>query len=153
MKDYTIDQYTLQSYFKSLCNSFYIAYKQVKRLEAIEPGEICREIQFQMRFWSDKKWNIANDIESIVKAMMAKEYTIIVTTEEEIIALMDFFETHSVEGYAVINTDEEYLKDFPKEKRMHKEFLDAYSKDLLEAITGIAVSDNANMKEVIKEYL
>lgn len=26
-------QYELQSYFKSLCNSFYIAYRQVKRLE------------------------------------------------------------------------------------------------------------------------
>ena len=26
-------QYTLQSYFKSLCNSFYIAYVEVKRLE------------------------------------------------------------------------------------------------------------------------
>lgn len=33
MNNCTMDQYTLQSYFKSLCNSFYIAYKQVKRLE------------------------------------------------------------------------------------------------------------------------
>lgn len=33
MKDYTMDQYTIQSYFKSLCNSFYIAYEQIKRLE------------------------------------------------------------------------------------------------------------------------
>ena len=28
-----MDRYTLQSYFKSLCNSFYIAYAEVKRLE------------------------------------------------------------------------------------------------------------------------
>ena len=31
--DNTMDEYTLQSYFKSLCNSYTIAYNQVKRLE------------------------------------------------------------------------------------------------------------------------
>jgi len=31
-----MEQYELQSYFKSLCNSFYIAYEQVKRLEKEE---------------------------------------------------------------------------------------------------------------------
>lgn len=36
MRKDTMDQYTLQSYFKSLCNSFYIAYEQVKRLEKEE---------------------------------------------------------------------------------------------------------------------
>ncbi len=36
MSDYKINQYDLQSYFKSLCNSFYIAYEQVKRLEKEE---------------------------------------------------------------------------------------------------------------------
>lgn len=33
MSDYKMNQYDLQSYFKSLCNSFYIAYEQEKRLE------------------------------------------------------------------------------------------------------------------------
>ena len=33
MSEYKMNQYDLQSYFKSLCNSFYIAYEQVKRLE------------------------------------------------------------------------------------------------------------------------
>lgn len=36
MSDYKMSQYDLQSYFKSLCNSFYIAYEQVKRLEKEE---------------------------------------------------------------------------------------------------------------------
>lgn len=36
MSDYKMNQYDLQSYFKSLCNSFYIAYEQVKRLEKEE---------------------------------------------------------------------------------------------------------------------
>ena len=160
MKDYTMDQYTMQSYFKSLCNSFCIVYKQVKRLEAkkrevetIYPEEKCRELEFPTRFWTDRQWNIANDIESIIKMMIEKEYTIIVTTEEEIIALMDFFSTHSVARNDVINTDEESLKDFPKGKKMYKEFLDAYSMDLIEAMTGIAISDNTNIKEVIKKYL
>ncbi len=33
MSEYTMNQYDLQRYFKSLCNSFYIAYEQVKRLK------------------------------------------------------------------------------------------------------------------------
>ena len=33
MSSYTMEQEVLQSYFESLCNSFYIAYEQVKRLE------------------------------------------------------------------------------------------------------------------------
>ncbi len=36
MSEYKMNQYELQSYFKSLCNSFYIAYDQVKRLEKEE---------------------------------------------------------------------------------------------------------------------
>lgn len=33
MSEYKMNQDDLQSYFKSLCNSFYIAYEQVKRLK------------------------------------------------------------------------------------------------------------------------
>ena len=36
MSEYKMNQYDLQSYFKSLCNSFYIAYEHVKRLEKEE---------------------------------------------------------------------------------------------------------------------
>lgn len=36
MSEYKMNQYDLQSYFKSLCNSLYIAYEQVKRLEKEE---------------------------------------------------------------------------------------------------------------------
>lgn len=36
MSEYKMNQYDLQSYFKSLCNSFYIAYEQVKRSEKEE---------------------------------------------------------------------------------------------------------------------
>ena len=33
MSEYKMNQYDLQRYFKSLCNSFYIAYENVTRLE------------------------------------------------------------------------------------------------------------------------
>lgn len=36
MSEYKMNQYDLQSYFESLCNSFYIAYEHVKRLEKEE---------------------------------------------------------------------------------------------------------------------
>ena len=44
-----MDKKALQSYFKSLCDSFYIAYKQVKRLEKqqdeLEETEPCSELE------------------------------------------------------------------------------------------------------------
>ncbi len=50
MSDYKMNQYDLQSYFKSLCNSFYIAYEQVKRLEKEEDDlrEIYNEEDLEM---------------------------------------------------------------------------------------------------------
>ena len=161
MKDYTMDQYTLQSYFKSMCNSFCIARKQVKRLEekkkevqALYPEdeEKCKELEYPIRFWSDKLWNESDRIEGTIKTMISKEYTIIVTTEEEIIALMNFFNIHLVARYAVINTNEDAIKDFPQGKEMYAEFLAAYDMDVLEARAGTAILDNANINEVIKKY-
>lgn len=42
MKDYQASQYDLQSYFKSLCNTFYLAYLQVKRLEKEDEKLACK---------------------------------------------------------------------------------------------------------------
>lgn len=193
MKDYTMDQYTLQSYFKSLCKSFYIAYKQVKRLEekqkeieATNPqdelktvnmllrnheslkklGTIvqvcseeeleqkkeqlenlksvyekkCEELEGPKKFWSGRLWNdCAINIEHVIESIKKRNYTIIVTSKEEVFALMAFFRENSVEVYRIINVEED-LSCFPTDD-MSKEFLEAY------------ISCNAdNMDKICKKY-
>ena len=64
MSNYKMDQYTLQSYFKSLCNSFYIAYSQVKRLEKLEeelestcPDEELKMVKRYIKVYeSEEEW-------------------------------------------------------------------------------------------------
>lgn len=71
MSDYKMNQYDLQSYFKSLCNSFYIAYEQVKRLEKEESKYITykyslEELQ-QREQLEDKKREYDREIEELNK--------------------------------------------------------------------------------------
>ena len=133
---YTMEPYTLQSYFKSLCESFCIAYKQVKKTEKLQAEEekefnddelkaINTQLAYPSRFWSDKLWNLANQIEGIIGIMKSENCTIIVTDKKEIIALMAFFRSCSVENYRIINLSEEYLESFPQDE-MSQEFLNAY---------------------------
>lgn len=196
MSNYTMDQYTLQSYFKSLCNSFYIAYIQVKRLEEKEEelegscpyeelefvekllkisvpegleqkymapkyskeelekrkeeleqakkeyDEKYKELNWAIRFWNAFLWgkegkNIAFLLEEIKK----RYFSVIVTSKEEVIALMAFFREHSIEEYRIINTDEQYLKSFPTGEKMYEEFLAAYRSE-----------NDDEMNKVIKKY-
>lgn len=194
-------QYELQSYFKSLCNSFYIAYQQEKRLEK-ERDEInledktedlemigylldCNiEENVQNRYISTKysqeelqrekerlealqeeyereynKWNdkiyewqyrkrrAASDIERIVGEIAEKKYTVIVTSEAEIYALMYFYASNNVEKYPIINVEEQYMKLFPKGNAVYIDFLTAYHYDLTTCI-----NNGSKMKEVYHYY-
>lgn len=195
MGDYTVDQYTLQSYFKSLCDSFYIVYRQLKRLEkqeeyleqtnpeddlaaikallAIpEENEICkkyvtekyskeqleeekRKLESILEEYNIKKNKLKTskrDVEkaySFIREAVASaiytianhNFTIIVTSEKEIIAFMYFFRANEVSKYRVINIKEEYLREFPSDKEMYKEFYAAY-----------CTCNSEVMKEVCRKY-
>lgn len=196
MSRYTMDQYTLQGYFKSLCNSFYIAYEQVKRLEKLEeelestcpeeelelvrnlleisvPEELeqkymaskyskeelekrkeelelakdeydekCKELEEPRTFWSELLWKKGSkSIALVLKQIKKENFSVIVTSKEEIIALMAFFKNYSVEEYGIINTEEQYLKSFPSDKKMYEDFFAAY-----------CLADEDEMKKVIKKY-
>lgn len=207
MSRYTMDQYTLQSYFKSLCNNFCIAYAQVKRLEKKKEelknsfpneemklvdsllkisvseeleqkymtpkyskeelekrkeelkvankkkyDENCEELVWPKQFWSQILWNIsAESIVLVLKQIKVSNFSVIVTSKEEIIALMAFFREYPVEKYKIINTDEQYLKFFPTGEKMYEEFLQAYLLEVEADAKGIH-DGSEPMKKVIEKY-
>lgn len=184
MSEYKMNQYDLQSYFKSLCNSFYIAYEHVKRLKKEEKDlinsyneedleivkgllgiEACitvpnkyvtlaysyeklekekerleaEEQEFERKieeigkirsFWSDNMWKDIEAIKSVIYKMTDEGYSIIVTTKEEIYALVWFYYCHSVKDFPIINMDEEGRQAFPNIEELSDDFIFAYEQAL-----------------------
>lgn len=63
MSKFIMEQEVLQSYFKSLCNSFYIAYSQVKRLEkemdeldSTCPDEELKTVKSCLKVYELEEW-------------------------------------------------------------------------------------------------
>lgn len=175
-----MNQYELQSYFKSLCNSFYIAYDQVNRLEKEEerlnsnyneedleaiksllkmedritiPNKYVtlnysreellkekerleaekreyekqyEELQKILRYWSDIMWEVYHLIEKVLYTIKNNKFSIIVTTKEEVYALILFYCEHLVKDCPVVNLEEEYKKAFPTGEEVYAIFLFTY---------------------------
>lgn len=190
-----IKQKELQRYFKSLCKSFYIVYKQVKRLENEEDelgknypkDEIdvidtvlemldeekdfqkyitCnsskeelqarkeeleqslekykkkeKELENEKCEWSHNYGEIVTAIETVIRTIADNESSIIVSSKEEITALMYFFRRYSVREYRVINTERENYKLFPRDKEEYLKFYQAY-----------CLEDDEEMKKVCRKY-
>lgn len=184
MSDYKMTGYEIQSYFKSLCNSFYIAYDQVKRLEkekkelndnydetdletvksliemesrvtipnkyvtlkysrsellkekalleakAQEYERKYKELDDTCSFWSDNMWQDYEAVKSTLYTIERNNFSIIVTTKEEIYALMRFYYEHTVEDYAVVNIEKEYREAFPTGEELYDDFMLAYQEAL-----------------------
>lgn len=189
MSEYKMNQCDLQSYFKSLCNSFYIAYSQVKRLEEEEkrlqndyheedletvkgllgiadwviiPNKYVtlkysseellqekerleekeeeyersiEELDKILEFWVDHMKKNMGIIEGVINTIKNNNFSIIVTTKEEIYALIDFYSKKSVKKYPIVNMEEEYKQLFPTREKMYDEFFCAYKKYLEESET------------------
>lgn len=172
-----MEQDELQSYFKSLCDSFYIADQQEDRLDKEKRKKECdedlemidfllyctiaKEVQnkyislkysrkelrkerkrlekIQQEYnvlsnkcsmWGRKKYRTLDEIVKIVTEIRNRNYSVIITSEAELHALIYFYATHSVREYPIINVDEQCMKDFPKENAMYTDFLAAYGDDL-----------------------
>lgn len=172
-------QYTLQSYFKSLCNSFYIAYVEVKRLErelkeadstvekenlenvkevlkimkdtespihkyinfkSTEPELEAEKVRLEQiihqkdekrknmneenSFWSEWMWHLENEIWRVLLKIERMEKTIIVTSKEEVYALMFVYRSEGL--IPILNTKEQYLESFPKNNKVCSNFLKVY---------------------------
>lgn len=193
MKGFTLEKEVLQSYFESVCKSFYIAYTQVKRLEAKRdeleekypkeelevvnilldnsiPESLRKEIGLcsdeelkekkkeyellekeykqkskdfyeQERFWGSQLWDKSDkQIENIILEMKKQGFSIIVTNQAQIIALMAHFKSERLEDNKIIDVSEDALSLFPKDE-MSREFLKAY----------LSQKDD-EMEKVIKKY-
>ena len=149
MSNMIMDQYTLQSYFESVCKSFYIAYTQEKRSEEIweELHKENHPVEFDVlrmllsNFWEKQLWEKNfYQIREIISEMKEQEFSIIVTSREEVVTLMAFFREVNLEDNEIINVREEYLPSFPKDE-MSQKFLKAYLS-----------KDDAEMKKVIEKY-
>lgn len=198
----TMNEYKLQSYFKSLCNSFTIAYYQIKRLEKEEDTlettystyeelrivenllqilelskdlsnaeqireqyvpQICSEeelkkkkekleetkawyqeqekqLKYEMRFWSMEMERLKDRIREILIRMKAQQFSIIITSQKEIITLMGIYQNSLLSEYRVINTQEKYLSTFPTGE-MCEAFFRAYE-----------LEDEEGMKDVVQKY-
>lgn len=214
MSEYKMNQYDLQSYFKSLCNSFYIAYEQVKRLEKerkelrsqyseedlevvnsiinlIEEKtttnkyiiilysneeleekkerlekekeeyiERIKELNKILEYWSDFMWDTHKVISDFIKSIIRYEedneeidkdnkFSVIVTTKQEVYALIAFYSNNSVEEYPIINMEEKYRESFPTGEEVYEDFLKAYDFDYWADAKGV---EEGAMKEVRKKY-
>lgn len=172
-------QYTLQSYFKSLCNSFYIAYVEVKRLErelkeadstveeenlenvkevlkimkdtespihkyinfkSTEPELEAEKVGLEQIIhqkdekrknmleekgtWSEWMWYSKDKICTVLLQTEIEKQTIIVTSKEEIYALMFVYRSEGL--IPILNTKEQYLESFPKSDKVCCDFLEIY---------------------------
>lgn len=175
--------YTLQSYFKSLCNSFYIAYAEVKRLEreleevdstveeenlkkvkevltAMKDTEspIHKYISFkhteaeleaeleaekaeleqiidqkdkkrknmlgEKKAWAEWMWYSKDEIFRVLLQIEREKQTIIVTSKEEVYALMFAYRSEGL--IPILNTKEQYLEPFPNSDKVCCDFLKIY---------------------------
>jgi len=198
MAEYEYNQYTMQTYFKKLCDSFYVAYKEIKRIKemyeelektdpqlelemvkrilkisALEEGEkfegkyISHKYSMQeleerktelaelkeqyekdskklneaSEFWSELYEQNVEQISRLLKKIHKKGFQVIVTSKEEVFALMEFFSSNSVKKYRIINIDENCLKSFPTGEELYTEFYRAY-----------CLEDTSRMEEVVQKY-
>lgn len=140
-----MDQYTIQSYFKSLCKTYCIAQEQLKRtkkeiselekevvssknFDALEDPYEIRKIALEKdkSFWSNIINNLAEEVERVVYTIAYNEQSIIITSKEEIIVLATFFYVNGLTKHKIINTEERYLRAFPEDKEFYIKFLEAY---------------------------
>lgn len=117
-------QYALQSYFKVLCKSYDLARKEMKRLE-VEEGAKRENWEKEHEFWHERLEQAKNEIEEVIEELVNNKMSIVVTTKEEVTALMSFFFCRSMRTYPIINTQSEFLQVFPKGD-MCEEFYQAY---------------------------
>ncbi len=129
MGEYKMNQYDLQRYFKSLCNSFYIAYEQVRRSEK-EYYREDEELGQTFDYWLNNMQEDFEALKSVLYTIKDNDFSIIVTTKAEIYALIKFYYTHTVKSYPIINMEEEYIQAFPRIEELSDDFIIAYKKAL-----------------------
>lgn len=117
--------YNVQSYFKSLCKSYYIAYEQLRRFENDLQSE-------DYKFWLRRVNACENEIETVIREISINEILIIISTKEEVFTLISFF-SKCVDSvgeyfkYNFVNIDMDANAAYPMEDELCKDFWEIYT--------------------------
>ena len=125
-----MSNYAIQIYFKSISAAFNEICIQMDRLE--------KETE-QYKFWEERFKIQEEEICNIVKTLKASEQKFIVTTEDEIKAILYYFKKYEV--IDIIKIDESVIDSFPKATQFCKEFSRAY-----------ILADDVLMEKLISKY-
>lgn len=137
-----MNSYTLQMSLRQMSNYLCEVLKQ-KRPEVMKIK--LASMQREEDFWNERLEVAKGEIEAIIEEMKRQDCKMIVTKEEEIVAMMVFFsgkKAHRLSNYRIINTDEKCLRYFPCTTKMYKDFFFAY-----------CVENDEDMKKVYNEYI
>lgn len=130
----------LQKAFSEISKTHNIAFEEVKRIESIQKekntdeiakqGEmnskgdvspIERELDKKKIFWQRIRAAQTDQVSEIIHEAVREKQVIEITTNKELVALVDFFSERGVEGHKVISTSNELEKT-----ELLKKFMNAY---------------------------
>ena len=109
-----MDSYRIQSYFKNLCKTQYEAYSELKRLkneESVDTQYLC-----DVANWQKMLNNTENMITDCIRIMQKENVKIIISSKEEIYALINYYTGDDESVYDIINTADEYADLVPEDE-------------------------------------
>lgn len=141
-----MNNYALQSYFKKVSEALKETCNQIIRLENERTKlsendsneEKIKKLVDEAVFWAERFQVQLSEIDCIVKEAAFNHYKFIVTTEEEVYALLSYFAQNKV--FDIVNVDDNVRDSFPQSE-MSKEFFKAY-----------VLADEDGLKKVIEKY-
>lgn len=118
--------YNVQSYFKNLCKSYYIAYEQFKRFENDKQSR-------GWDFWHMRVYTCQKEIRDVIEDMAFDKISIIISTKEEVFTLIWLYSNYAYKEYAcdtynTINISKEAEYAYPMYDILCKKFWDIYKK-------------------------
>lgn len=114
-----MNNFTMKKYFGGLCKAHYIAYEELKRLKMEEnklraEGASVDDLTdnlFDRHFWLQKLQYSMHDIAKILIEFNKKEKSLIITCNEEAIALIGFLGRFPLTEFIALNVDEVFPED------------------------------------------
>ena len=135
-----LNNYTIQTYFASLCTSYGVIYDEVERLiRGPYPNGFQSEDLKTVTYWGKLASMKLNEIFNFIKGTMKQNNAkIVITSYYEVIVLIKFYKSYKIEDYDIINMDDEFENIFPKDE-ISQRFRSAYNHRLQNLIYDIAL--------------
>lgn len=90
--------YNVQSYFKNLCKSYYLAYEQFKRFENDKQSN-------DYMFWRARVNACQNEIKMVIEEMAMNKILIVISTKEEVFTIIWFLSKYVHSAYENLKYD------------------------------------------------